>query len=60
MARHPKQTRKHIAIALAVAALFLGAYAVGEYRTNRMVAYAEEHGCTWQFSYYVNEEPICR
>lgn len=27
---------------------------------NRMDAYAIEHNCEWSYSWYINEEPVCR
>lgn len=27
---------------------------------ERMDAYAEENNCTWHYSYYINEQPICK
>lgn len=33
---------------------------IGDQRTARMDEYAKTHNCTWQYSYYVNEEPVCK
>ncbi len=61
MARHRKQTLKQtVAISLIVLALFTGAYAIGEYRARRMDAYADANNCEWYYSWYINEEPICK
>lgn len=27
---------------------------------ERMDRYAEENNCTWHYSYYINEQPICK
>lgn len=44
----------------AVGLLFLGANAYAQHRADRMNAYAEANNCTWHYSWYINEEPICK
>lgn len=44
----------------AVGLLCLGANAYAQHRADRMNAYAEAHNCTWHYSWYINEEPVCR
>ena len=54
------KTKKLIIALACFAALYFGAGMIGQYRENRMDNYAKEHNCTWQYDYYVTEEPVCR
>lgn len=51
---------KKIIVIVAVAALF-GVLLIRKANTEkRMEAYAIEHNCEWSYSWYINEEPVCR
>jgi hypothetical protein len=47
-----------IAAALSVLAICADAYS--QHQADRMNAYAEANNCTWHYSWYVNEEPVCK
>jgi hypothetical protein len=56
-----KKTIKNCLIfAAALGLLALGANAYSQHKADRMNAYAEANNCTWQYSWYVNEEPVCK
>lgn len=45
---------------IAVLVVLGGALLIREVRLNKMERYAEQHNCEWHYSYYINEEPVCR
>lgn len=52
-----------IAVVAIIIALVAVAFAIGQYRTARMVAYAAENGCTWQYNgtaYGDNRDYTCK
>lgn len=54
------KSKKLIIVLACIAALFCGARAVGQHREARMDEYAKVHNCTWQYDYFLTEEPVCR
>lgn len=60
--RHTKQNKHSntITIAAIIIAILGVAYGIGQHREARMAAYAAEHNCEWHYSYYINEQPICK
>lgn len=55
-----KNIKNWLVFAAIVAGLVLGANAYAQHRADRMNAYAEANNCTWHYSWYINEEPICK
>ena len=55
-----KNTKSWLVFAAIVAVLALGANAYAQHKADRMNAYAEANNCTWHYSWYINEEPICK
>lgn len=52
--------KKLLIVLAALAALSTIAGLIGDAREARMDAYAKENNCTWHYSWYVNEEPVCK
>ena len=59
-----KTLKQNITIATAIIISIFGflfvCNKIGEFRTMRADLYAIEHNCEWHYSYYLNEEPICK
>lgn len=55
-----KTIKSWLVFAAIVAVLALGANAYAQHKADRMNAYAEANNCTWHYSWYINEEPICK
>lgn len=55
-----KNIKNCLIAAAAIGLLALGANAYAQHRADRMTAYAEANNCTWQYSWYINEEPVCK
>lgn len=53
-------TKTKALIVLGIVAALIGALLIREHREARMEAYALEHDCEWSYSYYINEEPVCK
>lgn len=51
---------KIIAVLLLVATVVSLVFAREQYLITRMNTYAFEHNCEWIYSYYLNEEPVCK
>lgn len=60
--RHTQQNKHSHTITLVaiLIALLSIAYGIGQHREARMTAYAAENNCEWHYSWYINEEPICK
>jgi hypothetical protein len=52
--------KKLLIVLAALAALSTIAGLIGDAREARMEAYAKANNCTWHYSWYVNEEPVCK
>ena len=52
-----KKIKKVAAVILGIAAIFWVAMAIENHRADRMIAYANEHNCSW---YNVTTEPVCK
>lgn len=55
-----KNIKNWLIAAAAIGLLALGANAYAQHRADRMTAYAEANNCTWHYSWYINEEPVCK
>ena len=55
-----KIIKSWLVFAAIVAVLALGANAYAQHKADRMNAYAEANNCTWHYSWYINEEPVCK
>lgn len=53
-------TKTKALIVLGIAVALIGALLIRGHREARMEAYALEHNCEWSYSYYINEEPVCK
>lgn len=60
--RIQKQNRllKAIIAVLATIIAFAFAFIYNMHTELQMDQYAMEHNCTWQSSYYINEQPVCK
>lgn len=54
------KTKKVITVLAILAALFGVSSFIGHQREARMDNYAKEHNCSWQYSWYIDEEPVCK
>lgn len=54
------KTKKVVIVLAAMAALYGVADFIGAQRMARMDEYAKANNCTWHYSWYINEEPVCK
>lgn len=62
-ARQINKENKQLKVALIIAVILLavaGLIIYKQHRTISMTEYAIENDCEWYYSYYINEQPICK
>lgn len=62
-ARKIQQQNSWLKLAVAILAIVAGfalAFAHNYHTQLRMNSYAIENDCVWNYSYYINEQPVCK